>query len=77
MVKKVTIIAIAIPTIPNKFPCLEVYGDESPRRAKINNIPEIKYNNAAKFGDIFFFNFFSFFCTFATFSGLPKNLQKY
>ena len=39
---KVTIIAIAIPIIPNKFPCLEVSGDESPLRAKINKIPETK-----------------------------------
>jgi hypothetical protein len=34
--------AIAIPIIPNKFPCLDVSGDESPLRAKINKIPEIK-----------------------------------
>ena len=40
--KKVTPIAIAIPIIPNKFPCLDVSGDESPLRAKINKIPEIK-----------------------------------
>ena len=39
---KVTIIAIAIPIIPNRLPCLEVSGDERPRRAKINNTPEIK-----------------------------------
>jgi len=39
---KVTIMAIAIPIIPNKFPCLDVSGDESPLRAKINKIPEIK-----------------------------------
>jgi len=39
---KVTIIAIAIPIIPKKFPCLDVSGDESPLRAKINKIPEIK-----------------------------------
>ena len=38
----VTPIAIAIPIIPNKFPCLEVSGDERPLRAKINNTPEIK-----------------------------------
>ena len=36
------IIAIAIPIIPNKFPCLDVSGEESPLRAKINKIPEIK-----------------------------------
>ncbi len=40
--KKVTPIAIPIPRIPNKFPCLDVSGDESPLRAKINKIPEIK-----------------------------------
>ena len=38
----VTPIAIAIPIIPNKFPFLEVSGDERPLRAKINNTPEIK-----------------------------------
>ena len=38
----VTPIAIAIPIIPNKFPRLEVSGDERPLRAKINNTPEIK-----------------------------------
>ena len=40
--KKVTPIAIAIPKIPNKFPCLDVSGDESPLNARINNTPEIK-----------------------------------
>jgi hypothetical protein len=35
-------IAIAIPIIPNKLPCLEVSGDERPLRAKINSIPEIR-----------------------------------
>ena len=40
--KKVTPMAIAIPIIPNKFPCLEVSGDERPLRAKINKTPEIK-----------------------------------
>ena len=40
--KKVTPMAITIPRIPNKFPCLDVSGDESPLRAKINKIPEIK-----------------------------------
>ena len=39
---KVTIIAIAIPIIPNRLPCREVSGDERPRRAKINKTPEIK-----------------------------------
>ena len=40
--RKVTPIAIAIPIIPKKFPCLEVSGDESPRKARINKIPEIR-----------------------------------
>ena len=38
----VTPIAIAIPIIPNKFPCLEVSGDERPLRAKMNSTPEIR-----------------------------------
>jgi hypothetical protein len=42
MDKKVTIIAIAIPRIPKKFPCLDVSGEERPLKAKINSIPEIK-----------------------------------
>ena len=40
--KKVTVIAIIIPKIPNKFPCLDVSGEERPLKARINNIPEIK-----------------------------------
>ena len=40
--KKVTDIAIIIPKIPKKLPCLEVSGDDKPLNAKINNIPEIK-----------------------------------
>ena len=40
--KKVTTIAIVIPRIPKKLPCLDVSGDESPLSAKINNTPEIK-----------------------------------
>ena len=40
--KKVTPMAIVIPIIPNKFPFLDVSGDESPLRAKINRTPEIK-----------------------------------
>ena len=38
----VTIIAIDIPIIPNRLPCLEVSGDDSPLKAKINSTPEIK-----------------------------------
>jgi NAD/NADP transhydrogenase beta subunit len=40
--KNVTIIAIVIPRIPKKFPCLDVSGDEGPLRAKINNTPDIR-----------------------------------
>ena len=40
--KKVTVIAIIIPKIPKKFPCRDVSGEESPLKAKINNIPEIR-----------------------------------
>ena len=40
--KIVTLIAIAIPIIPNKFPCLDVSGDERPLRARINSTPEIR-----------------------------------
>ena len=38
----VTLIAIIIPMTPYKLPCLDVSGDESPLRAKINNTPETK-----------------------------------
>ena len=40
--KKVTVIAITIPRIPKKFPCLDVSGEDNPLKAKINNIPEIR-----------------------------------
>ncbi len=40
--KNVTVIAIIIPKIPKKFPCLEVSGDDKPLNAKINKIPEIR-----------------------------------
>ena len=40
--KKVTVIAIIIPATPNKFPCLDVSGEESPLKARINNTPEIR-----------------------------------
>ena len=42
MFKKVTVIAITIPKIPNKFPRLDVSGDDNPLKAKINNTPEIR-----------------------------------
>ena len=35
-------IAIVIPIIPNKFPLLEVSGDERPLNARINKTPEIR-----------------------------------
>ena len=38
----VTPIANTIPIIPNKFPCLDVSGEERPLRAKINNTPDIR-----------------------------------
>ena len=38
----VTPIAIVIPIIPNKFPCLDVSGDERPLSAKINKTPDIR-----------------------------------
>ena len=40
--RNVTVIAIIIPIIPKKLPCLDVSGDDSPLKAKINNTPEIK-----------------------------------
>ena len=36
------VIAITIPNIPKKLPCLDVSGDDRPLNAKINNTPEIK-----------------------------------
>ena len=40
--RKVTVIAITIPKIPKKFPCLDVSGEDRPLNAKINSTPEIK-----------------------------------
>ena len=40
--KIVTLMAIAIPIIPYKFPCLDVSGDDKPLKAKINKTPETK-----------------------------------
>ena len=60
MERKVTVMAIAIPTIPNKFPCLEVSGEDSPLKARINNTPEIKYKIAERFADIIYLFFFFF-----------------
>ena len=50
--RNVTVMAIIIPTIPNKLPCLDVSGEESPLRARINKTPEIKYKVAERFADI-------------------------
>jgi hypothetical protein len=38
----VTVIAIIIPKIPKKLPCLDVSGEDNPLRAKINKTPETK-----------------------------------
>ena len=38
----VTLIAIAIPIIPKRFPCLDVSGEDNPLKARINKTPEIK-----------------------------------
>ena len=40
--RNVTVIAIIIPKIPKKLPCLDVSGDDKPLKARINNTPEIK-----------------------------------
>ena len=40
--KKVTVTAITIPITPKKFPCLEVSGEERPRKANINKTAENK-----------------------------------
>ena len=42
MDKKVTVIAITIPKIPNKLPLLDDAGDDNPLKAKINNEPETR-----------------------------------
>ena len=40
--KKVTVIAIIIPKIPKRFPCLDVSGEDKPLSARIKSIPETK-----------------------------------
>ena len=40
--KNVTVIAITIPKIPKKLPCLDVSGEDSPLKARINKTPETK-----------------------------------
>tara|TARA_Y100001970_G_scaffold240845_1_gene303909 strand:- start:41 stop:547 length:507 start_codon:yes stop_codon:yes gene_type:complete len=41
-VKKVTVIAIIIPKIPKRLPCLDVSGEDNPLSARIKSIPDIK-----------------------------------
>ena len=40
--KNVTVIAIIIPKIPKKFPCLDVSGEDNPLRARMNKTPYTK-----------------------------------
>ena len=61
IIKRNATIAKVIPNIPKKLPCLDVSGDDRPLRANIKSTPEIKYNDAAKFGVIILFFFFLFF----------------
>ena len=42
IVRKVTVIAIIIPRIPKRFPCLDVSGEDKPLSARIKSIPETK-----------------------------------
>ena len=58
--KKVTATAITIPIIPNKFPLLEVSGEDKPLKAKINKTPDIKYKVAERLADIVYLSFFFF-----------------
>ena len=58
--KNVTETAISIPIIPNKFPCLEVSGEDNPLKAKMNKTPEIRYKDAERFADINYLSFFFF-----------------
>tara|TARA_B100000989_G_C19358088_1_gene392035 strand:- start:56 stop:484 length:429 start_codon:yes stop_codon:yes gene_type:complete len=73
--KNVTVTAISIPIIPNKFPCLEVSGDDNPLKAKINNTPEIRYKIAERFADIYYLSFF-FFLYIASILWVTKNPPK-
>ncbi len=74
--KNVTVIAMIMPKIPKKFPCLDVSGEDNPLKAKMNNTPETKYDIADKFADNII-SPFSFFYTLQAFFGLLKNHQKY
>ena len=40
--RNVTVMAMIIPKIPKKLPCLDVSGDDNPLKARINNTPETK-----------------------------------
>jgi hypothetical protein len=40
--KNVTVMAITIPRMPKKLPCLDVSGEDRPLNARINNTPETK-----------------------------------
>ena len=40
--KKVTVIAITIPIIPKKLPCLDVSGEDNPLKARMNKTPETR-----------------------------------
>ena len=73
--KKVTDTAITIPIIPNKFPCLEVSGDDNPLKAKINNTPDTRYKIADRFTDINYLSFF-FFLYIASILWVTKNPPK-
>ena len=37
-----TVIAITIPKIPKKLPCLDVSDEDKPLKARMNNIPDTK-----------------------------------
>ena len=73
--RNVTVTAINIPIIPNKFPCLEVSGDDKPLKAKINKTPDTKYKIADRFADIYYLSFF-FFLYIASILWVTKNPPK-
>ena len=72
--KIVTTIAIVIPRIPKKFPCLEVSGDDKPLKARIKSIPEVNKILLISLPTLFFI---FLFCTFVAFVELPRSFQKY
>ena len=73
--RNVTVTAINIPIIPNKFPCLEVSGDDKPLKARMNNTPDTKYKIADRFADIDYLSFF-FFLYIASILWVTKNPPK-